>query len=267
MSKKRSHITKVNAGPIVPSWMAEDEAKGTESLIQYIIPPRIKIVQKASDSDLLERFNPGDVIIVPSNTMICAMGMKGGKSTGESVGFSFTPLFFFPEYCAWNPIQLKGQVPAIRERSFDPQSQIALNSRNANTRMQPHPDYDDMKIRFVEHLNFMVYMQGLEEAAVLSFSRAAHTAGRSFCSLIRLRRAPIYGCMFQATVVHKKNAQGDWWEIAVENPATEQWIEESQYADFKQKHEEFTEAHQKAMIRPDYGDDNKTGETPVNTEY
>ena len=69
MAKKRN-IVKVEAGAVVPSWMKEDEAKGTESLLQYIIPPRIKIVQKQSDSELLERFNPGDVIIVPSNTML-----------------------------------------------------------------------------------------------------------------------------------------------------------------------------------------------------
>ena len=196
------------------------------------------------------------------------MGTQRAKPTGESENFDFKPIFFFPEYCAWNPIQLKGQVPAIRERSFDPQSKIALNSQNAQTRIQQHPDYEDMQIRYVEHLNFLVAIHNLDsEAAILSFSRAAHTAGRSFCSLIRLRKAPIYGCVFHASLVHKKNQQGDWWEIAVENSAETQWVEAEQYEDFKGQHEDFAESHQKAMIRPDYGDDAKATEEPVSTEY
>ncbi len=264
---RKSNITKVQpeTSAIVPGWMTNDEQTGTEELTQYIIPPRLKIVQKQADSELLELFDPGDVIIVPSNTMICEMEKVRGKPTGKTRGFDFTPVFFFTEYCAWNPIQLKGQVPAVRERTFDHASPIAINAKNPALRIQQHPDYEDMKIRFVEHLNFLIFIQGLDEPVILSFSRAAHAAGRTFCSLIRLRKAPIFGCMFHADVVHKKNQQGDWWEIAVKNPDKDQWTEKALYETFKEAHADFVKAHQAAKIRPDYGDDQKTAE--ASTEY
>lgn len=256
MAKKNTAVVKVEPGPIAPGWMVGDKLAGIEELQQYIIPPRLKVIQKVSSAELLEIFNPGDIIISPNNVMIAEMGVEKGKSTGKTSGFDFTPVFFFCEWCEWNPILLKGQVPAIRNRTFDSTSIIAMNAKNPDRRFLPHPEYSEMKLRYVEHLNFMILLHGIDQPVILSFSRAAHAAGRAFCGLIRMRNAPLFGCVFHGTTVIKKNQQGDWWEFAVTNPSkdTPQWAEKDTYDSLKITHENLKKAHQAARLRPEYHD-------------
>ncbi len=265
MSKSKD-LTKVNPRSIVakPDYLGAD-VEGVEELSQYITPPRVKIVQKSADSSLLEEFGVGDVIVTPLNTLIIEQERTAkGQPTGEAPPLIFTPLFFFVEFCAWNPYELKGTVSAIRERSLDPQSDIARKARNENTRFEPYPDKPELQIRYVEHLNFLVWIhdEKTEDPAILSFSRSSHGDGRQLSTFIKMRKASIYSCVFEGWLDHRDNDQGDWWAFTIENPKTvDPWVTDVQNIRFKAYHEEFKLLHQGGKIRADYIEENDSTQT------
>jgi len=236
---------------------------GVEDLSQFVTPPRVKIVQKQASAMLLERFTPGDVIIVPQQVLVAPIARnEKGKVLDTGVPFFFTPVFFFPEWCLWNPIKMKGSLPAIRERSLDPKSPIAVKSKSVATWKEPCPENRECDCRYVEHLNFVCVLASDEHELagtpiVLSFSRAEHKSGSNLASLIKLRRAPIYGCQFMGVVGHRTNSQGDWFGIDAVNPAGDSGItpfvmDETRFKALAALHEEMRTAHESAKIRVDY---------------
>ncbi len=260
--KKKSDITKVGAGGaiVLPGYMA-GAPLGTEDLEQYIIPPRIKVVQKQADELLLSKFNVGDVILVPNQLVVAEMTVDDrGRPTDDAESFFVVPVYFYAEWCTWNPIQMRGQTAAIRERSQDPKSTIAQKAKNAELRYEPHPDNPEYNIRHVEHLNFIVLIRDhsafTDEPCIVSFSRGEHGAGQRFCSLLRMRKAPIYGCVFQCRVGPRNNQQGDWFGIDVANPDEPHppWVTEDEFEAYKELHGKFAELHKGAKIRVEYED-------------
>ncbi len=264
MAKKKTHpIVKVDPLDKLPVHMQDVEDTGIQELAAYVIPPRIKIVQRSSDDELLDRFNVGDVILSPANQLVCAMEVDNkNRPTGECEGFLFTPLFFFPEWIVQNPIQLRGKAPFIRERSLDSASKIAQFAKNPSLRVQPHPTDDNMQIRYTECLNFIVSIPGIEGSPIMTFARGSHGKGSAFCSLAKQRKAPLYGCVFQAHLTEMKNDQGSWWVLEIANPDGKQspWVDdEEQFAENKKAFEELKQAHLDARIVPDYDDSSEEG--------
>lgn len=241
-----------------PDYMA-DAPHGVETLSQFLVPPRIKVVQKTADPALLEQFNEGDVILMPSKVLVAEMIRDNkGHPSGKITPFYIVPVFFFPEWCSWNPIQLKGQGPAVRERSLDIKSSIAQKARSQSTRYEPHPDKKDLKIRHVEHLNFVSVLVGdhpyAMEPFIVSFSRGEHGAGRRFAQLVKMRKAPLYGCIFEINVGFRQNTQGNWWGLDVGNPpaAISPWVSAEAFPLLKEMHETFVQHHKNSLIRVDY---------------
>lgn len=253
----------------VPDWMRQEQALGIEDLSQYIVPPRMKVVQKTSLPPFDELFAPGEVCVVPQ--MVRVAGMQEAK-VGQP--FYFVPLLFFPEWLLTNPIELKGSVPFIRARTADPNSPMCAKSRNPalwSERCPENPEYD---MRYVECLNFVILLHGDHELAgvpvCMSFAKAEHRSGSNFAALIKMRRAPIYGCQFMGVVGSRQNAKGAWFGIDIVNPDGESGVtpfvqEQDRFGRYKEMHLELKKAHEESKIRVDYEDTPATdaGDTVV----
>ena len=263
MAKKTTDITKVgNNVPAIPDYMS-DAPTGMDELKHFVIPPRMKIVQKQAGEKLLEQFGVGDVILTPHMIAVREMGRNPkGQPTGDIEPFLVVPLFFYPEWCTWNPISSRGQLPSIRERSCDPTSVLARKSRDSKLRYEKHPDLDgEATMRHVEHLNFVVYLIDHElggQPIVMSFSRGEHGTGQRWASLIRARKAPIYGGVYTMGVSMRPGAKGDWWGFDPGNPDPTihaPWVDKDSFDALRQAHEELAELHKGQLLRADYSDE------------
>jgi len=250
----------------LPGFMTEDREMGVSELRQFIIPPRLKVVQPMSSEQYTEKFNKGDVVLAPQLVLVAPITMDSvtKRPTKSGQPFNFVPLFFFPEYLAWNPLESKGTLPAVRERSLDPQSEIARKARNPETREEPCPEVARAVIRYQEHLNFIMLLVNTGDTAgipvVASFSRGEHRTGTNLASLIAMRRAPIFGCVFEATSKLRSNSKGEWYGLDITNPSVSSGVnaivtDEAQYAALKKLHLEMKEAHAKNLIIVDHDDE------------
>ena len=250
-------ITKVRPNAIQvpqPSFMEEDKGKGVEELRHFVTPSRLKIVQKQSDDKLLQEFGNGYVILQKgdgSTEVIAKMVYddKGNPIKGEP--FMFTPVFFFAEYVEWNP---RGTEPAIRGRTLNKFDDIALRSKNPETRSRPHPTAKG-EIACSEQLNFLVVIDGQTEPAIMTFARGSHKRGRALCNLIQMRKSPLYGCRIEGMVAPDSNEKGSWWSFDGQNPPEGEspWVtDEAKYAAFKATNEEFQDLHVNSRLRPVY---------------
>jgi hypothetical protein len=251
----------------LPAFMHEDRDMGVKELRQYIVPPRIKIVQPQSGEPFKPQFNEGDVVLVPQMVQVAPIMLENGRPTKNGTPFHFIPVFFFPEWCCWNSILMKGSVPAIRERSFDPMSMIAQRSRSEQTRFAPQPEQPNnpkMQLRFLEHLNFVVVLLGENEVAgiptVISFLSGEHKTGSTLSSLITMRRCPIFGCQFEAAARYRTNAKGQWYGLDITNPSIQSGFsgsvtDENQYNALKKAHLDFKKAHADRVLVVDHDDE------------
>lgn len=272
MSKKESNTGLAVADELlrVPEGygLAQGDAGGTELLGEFVRPPRAKMVQKTADDELLKDFKPGDLILVPQKVLVAS---RNGS-------FLFTPVFFFPEWCKVTPLKLKGAEPMIVERSTDPKSSLAIKSRNEATRREPHPNYPgdrDYDYTYVENLNFISVLHDGPMAGmpfVLAFSKAEWKVGSSFASLIKMRNAKIFACVFEGRIsdTPRKNAKGEWFGVDVVNPTSgSPWVESERYTLLEALHNDLKAKHAEGLIQVDY-DDPDGGEKVSNspdTEY
>jgi hypothetical protein len=237
---------------------------GLEAMQEYVRPPRLKIVQKQSDSALIEAFGIGSVVSMPEQRLLA----KSDES------FLVTPLFFFPEFCTWNPYQMKGQLDAIRERTFDARSELAMKSRDKNRREEVCPESPKHFLKHKEHLNFICWVPDLDAAAVLTFSGGEFGSGARFCAMVRGRKsggkqAPIFAGVYELFINQRDRKGNQWYGFDVMNPAEDvcPWITEQQVPVFSQLYQEFAEAHEARLIAVDYEDPEQEheGET-INVE-
>lgn len=263
MTKKKDHstdITKVSPDLSLPTFMEEEELTSLDTLKQYIVPPFIKVVQKQASDELLKSFGVGDVILSPTNAIIAEMprDTKGRPLDGARSSFLVVPIFFYPEWITWNPIELRGSEPSIRYRTIDSNDPIVAKSRNPALREESHPSNPTLKIRHCEHLNFVVvlYKHPLGgESVILSFARSLWKSGSKFASQLKMRKAPIFGCVFEVVVTPMHNQFGDWFGFNTCNPGEgSPWVTQEEYEVFKTTNAEFTKYHQEARIQAQYDD-------------
>lgn len=261
MSKKKdlADTPKVPTSLVAaPEFMSDDMGFGVQALEQFIIPPRIKVIQKSSGSPYEELFDIGDVVVVPQNVQICE----------TEAPFYFVPLFFFPEWCLWNPWLMKGSLPAIRERTTDPNSPMVPKSRDPKLWSIPCPENEEHSCRYVEHMNFVVLLfgPGVNESvqgipSVLSFSRAEHRVGNKFAGLIKMRKAALFGNVFQAQVGYRTdNPKGSYHGLDISNPALDSGIspfvtDQESYEKYRDIHNQLAAAHADRKVQVDYEDD------------
>lgn len=260
------------------------EDYGLQDALQYVRPPRIKIVQPLSRPQIKDLFNDGDAIAVPTLQLLAAnqLDMQTKKPSGVGEPFLIVPIFFYPEFCVWNPLPLvnSGQLPTIRERSLDSRSAIAIRAKSQN-REDVCPESPNEKIKYVEHLNFIVMpLDGdfFGTPLVASFSKAEFKTGSSFCAALQMRRAPIYGCVFQFQVKKRSNQKGTWYGFDITNPQppASPWLGQNDaelYKWLQERHVEFREAHSAGLLQADYDDETATLDgsaapvAPVSGEY
>lgn len=247
------------------------EAAGVERLAQFVTPPLFKIVQKQSDDDLQNRFGKGTTILRPADVVVAPAGTP----------FHIIPILHYPEYVTWAPIELKGQVPAILDRSLDQNSALARKATDRDRWVEENfewspgegqPTRKIAKVRHVEHITFIVVLYNHEmgiQPAVMSFARAEHKSGRSFASLIKMRNADMFGCVFEVVVnpEPRKNEKGSWYGWDVRNPTVEgvgPWVtDEAMYHQLRQLNAEFEQAYQNKLLRANYDSEDVASESQV----
>lgn len=255
-----NELSNVNGGGEVsmrPSYLpaATESQAGTQLLTDFIVPPRLKIVQPQSDAELKKNFSEGTIVLSPQMIEIPAP-------------FTFTPILFYPEWITWNPRKLS-HLPVIRERTLDPTSQLVQKCRNPALWSEPCPeDPNNPKnnLRHCEHLVFIVVIHGVEglenTPVVISFSRSEHSSGQSFATLLKMRNADIFACNFDAFCNHRKNTDGNWYGLDIRNPGeVPPWVSEEEYNRFKALHEMYLKAHESRTLRADLSE----GSTTTNT--
>lgn len=235
----------------LPAFMQQDERIGVDELSKFIRPPRIKVVQPTSHEDFSE-FEAGTVLALPTKTVIASMLDKRVSQT-----FTFVPIFFWVEWCQMNPRSMRDK-PALRERTFDPSHPIAIKSRVPETREEMVEGLSK-PITNEEHLNFIIALYGMPEhplnmqPMVLNFNRSEHNSGTSFNSLVRMRKASIFGNVFEAHSKYRTNAQGNWFGIDIDNPHGPKYVQDNDaYEAFKALHHEMFEAHAEDRLQVDH---------------
>lgn len=236
---------------------------GVELLSQFIVPPRIKIVQPQSSPELKKNFREGDVIVQPNNSILAEV-ITNAQHIPQDDGnpFYFTPIFFYPEWVAWNPLTMRGSMPAIHERSLDPKSQLAMKCKARMEEAIGTVDGKPAMRRFVEHLNYVVMPYNHElftefTPAILSFARGEHKTGMKFNGEVKLRRAKIWGTIFEARANRRVNDKGNWFGFNITNPiGFPAWVEDTTlYNALADARQNFIEIYNAGRVLTDYGDD------------
>lgn len=257
MSKENA-VVAVNPNSNLPDFMkSADPNKGRELLQEFVVPPRIKVMQ--TNSENAETYPAGTVLLSATKNIIA------GKEAGEDGDpFLIVPVFFYPEYCIWSPLALKGQVPMILDRSTDPTSDIAKRAKSKELREAKYTveKHGEIDVRYVEHLNFLCAIYGdhplRDTVCIMSFSRGEWGAGSRFTNMLDQRKAPPFGCVFQAQVSAKKrtNAKGSWYGIDISNPPENisPWVTAQEYADYEAIYDGLAAKHKLGLIKADHED-------------
>jgi len=264
----------------LPDYMRQETDTGLEQLSRYIVPPRIKVVQKSAQEPFLSLFRTGDVVLVPQMTLLAPINVNERQQPGkDGVPFFFAPLFFFVEWVTLNPIALRGSLPMVRHRTIDESDRIVKLSRDPQLWEEDHPDGlkdskgNAYKVRHCEFLNYVVELvnnpdlEGLP--LVMSFAKGEHRAGSSFNALARLRKAPLYGCQFQGQCRWRPGTgKGDWYGIDVTNPAADSEVppfapDQDTYERRRAEYQRLKEAHAANLITVDHESDEVEVEVPI----
>lgn len=279
---KKNEVAEVKPGAVVargvqeqlPAHIRQGEVAGAETLMQFVRPPRVKVVQKTAHEPISTMFNTGDVILVPNMHRIAEMVYTNNKPAEQGPSLSLVPIFFFPEWIGWEPIERKGSSPAVFDRSTDPNSVVALRAKDPSKWAEKVGEVQGQPIfrRYCEHLNFVVRFLGdgmPDELCVLSFSRASHKHGSSFARILHQRKADIWGCVFDAFSKFEKNSKGDWYALNITNPAGgSPWVQDPEmYAAFGKEHEALKAAHAAGLIDVNHEDEEERPGSGGDTEY
>lgn len=236
----------------VPAFISQDEdaKQANELLSQYVQPPRMKIVQPTTKPPLSERFSPGDLLLMPSETLVANRGEP----------FLFTPLFFFPEWITVNPL---GSDQFIRERTYDPESDLATKARDPKRRKEPCPEDASKTISHRESLVFIVALhleEFAESYAALSFARAEHKKGTALASSIKMSGVPMYGTIWEGKVSQRSNAEGQWFGVDTGPPhGTSRFVQDKElYEKYKAAHADFRDAYLNNKIKMDSDEEELT---------
>lgn len=237
--------TNSNQKDLVPDYIAQSGPDSSiKALADYIIIPRVYIVQKQSDDEIREvvERKEGTICLRPNNVII-------------PEGTKFVPIFFFPSWAKVNDIRLRGAEPTILEYTLDKDSECAKKARFASTRVEPHPQYADRVVKYVGSLNFVITLLDFEDytgTAVLSFRNAEFKTGMAFCSQLKGFNNPIYARKWQFGTTRRKNNKGDWHAIVPVVPQYDEsdslYVSQEDFLALKNMSEGIKSEHEKQGI-------------------
>lgn len=244
----------------MPDYMREmiesGDKTGMDLINRYVVPPRVKVIQKQAQDEKYSSFAPGDLILTPMLTKLVSVDEP----------FHFIPVFFYPEYLLTNPLELKGQLPMIRERTIDPKSQLAIRARKQDTRFEPCPENPKYNMRYVEvycFISVLYGLPGLEAMPVaITFSRGEIGIGSQLTGMIQMRATPApYSNIFEAKVpsTQRRNDKGAWYGINVSNPTpglAPPFVQDKKLFDvLAEKHKELRKAYDENMLMVEHESD------------
>lgn len=274
-------IPKVSEANIaLPEFMRGETLETNSELRKYVVPPRIKVVQKQASQELLSKYDMGDVIIQPQDELLAPVVKNENDKPGEfGSSFLFVPVYFYPEFVLWNPIELKSTQPAIVDRTTDPHSEIAQRARNKalwyeDIEGQFDENGKQLQRRYVEHLNFLVRIIDNREVyklpVLISFSRGEHWTGNKLCSAVSLRNAPMFGCLFEAhSQFRPPNKVGEgWYGLDCDTPKEEigGFLQNpDDYSQCRALYKQLAELYEEGLIKPEYETETQATNSEVTT--
>jgi hypothetical protein len=276
-----------------PDYLAGQKIEGMELISQYVKHPRIKVIH-AMAKEPYNKFVEGTVILTPTLQVIAEILLgDNGKPKEQGQPFYVTPVFMFPEWNCWNPLETKGTLPSIVERSQDPHSALAARCSNRDLWFEPCVDADGQPVmnpkkkteqlmrRNVEHLNYVVslYAPGTDFdglVAQISYAKIHHKVGVDFGNKINMRRANPFACVFEGRATFAKNEQGSWYSPVFDNPAEDSgvspWATKDKFEELRELHRMLKEAHKNKLLQASVDDDDAidvmaTRQPGANSEY
>lgn len=247
-------VTTTN-GVAAPSWMSEDAGAGLESVNRFILPPRLVIAQPTSKAPLND-YAQGTALLLPSQRVVAAYD----KSRQASLPIVFAPVFFFTEYTLDNPMAIHSSHGRVRERTFDHNSDLArrAKSMDAEVNTMPCPDMPSEKCRFTVRMNYFWQLFTLTadeepygDLCFVSMKRTEQRPAMELNTMIRQRRAAIYGNLFVAEIHRRENNKGQWYGFDFFNPPEliGPWVnDQGIYNQLKAEHNRLAEAYAASMI-------------------
>lgn len=213
--------TKTPPGTDLPEHLRSRKPMGLETMKDYIILPKIKMIQKSASKELLDVYKTGTLVILPTKTLLRPILTKqGGQSAEAGEAFSFVPLFFFPSWGQLNDIKKKGTEPTYLKYTTNVKDPLVALCRNPETREQVHPKDPACKIKNVEMLNFVVFLEDVEgfkeQPVIMTFMRGEHRTGSDFAARIRMTGADLFARRWVGYSKYRPGkGQGDWYGIEV----------------------------------------------------
>lgn len=225
----------------VPDYVRQDTTdKGLDAVRQMMRPPFLKVRQAQCRNDEMKAAtNLGDIIIMPD----CEVLYRHGQERAENgQPFRFVVLFSFREFCAWNPYAMINELPFIRDRTLDPNCELAKRCmvREQEKRMAvcpqaPPEKQNDEKymLKYMEHLNFIILPRRpdgeiLQVPVLWSCVSGEAKTGRRLSNLLGSVDCHIFARNYRANTSERKGKKGEWYGL---NPVVDREYKEFVTAD------------------------------------
>lgn len=261
MSDEKNELALRNASQL-PAFIQQQENVvdySRQEMNKVSRPPRIKIIQEMTGEPFKPPFINGDIIVTPQLIKI------GSKE--ES--FTFTPIYFFNTYICWNPIQMRNMLPAVREFSFNANSEVAKKA--SKFVQEACPENTQFPLKYSKILNFIAYLHDMPNVSVpviLHFSRGEYKFGEKFIGNLQARpKSPIYASRWRAGSETHKGPKGQWYGMRIELDP-QPWVTNEEYNVFAKMQEEYHELHSSQTLEVDMADEDLEDSNTVNSgEY
>ncbi len=273
LARSRRTDTDIDKVPTNPNFLDAytEEDTSLDELKEHRTVPRFKVIQPTTEEELKNTFGEGSAIVRPGDTLICKYGGNTNMQALES--FDFVPLFFFVEWNKWRDLKATGDM--VLDKSFDPSSDVAVRSKNKDTRKELYPGNENIELekdkcyyQYVEHLRFIGTIYGDHPLAgtpvTLSFERGEWGQGKNFISAVSLRRRqttdaetgekvakpiPLWSQVWRMkTVYHNPDALRKWYGFSFEAAIPNSIIKESEAAAMFGLHKEFKELFEASRL-------------------
>lgn len=206
-----------------PDWLAQYDNAGDESLNtlkQYRILPRLKVIQAMTRAELRDKFSDGTVVIIPAEIAVA----------DRDTPLVLVPVFFFPEFVKW--ADRKDKVSnSILERTLDPLSELAAKCKDPKRRVEGYGPLNAQQkpqylARNVEQLTFVCMIADGDNKGLLVslvFARGEYSKGTAFMNAVTMRRvggrvAPLWSQRWSFHPAYRDRGDKKWWGIDFETP-------------------------------------------------
>lgn len=234
---------------VAPDFMGT-ETEGLDDVSKYQTTPRLTLIQGQSSPERKEEFGEGGVCIMPDGVQVAKPGEE----------FVVTPLVFWATWEVWSDINDQ-TAPMVVESTMDENSEIARRAKNPDLREEMYGDRNEYRKNYIECLNFIVALEGLEgTVATLTFSKGEHYAGSKLCSLLKRRKVPIYGNRIALKTAPRTRNNRSWWGFDFNNPEDgNAFIQDKElFTDFQAMHRELADLMRTSSLTVNREDESET---------